>query len=81
MKTFGDQLKEARKDVDMTQEHLSRRSNTSLRTITRVEANTCDPTLATVLKLVRTFPTVEFKLQAYELDKFTIALVARRGRE
>jgi transcriptional regulator with XRE-family HTH domain len=53
MKTFGEQLREARKSKKLTQETCARRSGLLVRTVERMESGKHDPSLSTLLKLTR----------------------------
>jgi len=53
MKTFGEQLREARMGKKLTQETLSKRSGLLVKTVGRMEAGSHDPSLKTLLKITR----------------------------
>lgn len=53
MKTFGEQLREARGAKKLTQETCARRAGLLVKTIGRMEAGSHDPSLKTLLKITR----------------------------
>lgn len=62
MKTFGEQLREARKGKVLTQETLARRADLTEKTVRRMESDEHTPTLLTLLKLTRELrATFEFE--------------------
>lgn len=61
MKSFGEQLREARKGKGMTQEVCARRSNLLVKTVERMESDNHDPSLSTLLKLTRELGKFEFE--------------------
>jgi predicted transcriptional regulator len=77
MQTFGEQLKEARKEWGITVEQLAVRSGVSYRTIARMEANSHDPTLSTLLKLTREFSGKQF---LFEDGYYDILVQAKKRR-
>jgi transcriptional regulator with XRE-family HTH domain len=78
MKTFGEQLREARKERGLTKVQLARRANIGESTVTRMEADKHDPSLTTLRKVMREFPHDVFTIAeaGYELT-----LSSRKARK
>lgn len=72
-------MREARKERRLEQEALARRAHVSLRTVTRAEHDSNDPTLSTLCKLVREFPYKHFSFPDHAYDVYVVAV--RKGEE
>ncbi len=77
MKTFGEQLREARKERGVTQEQLARRADITLTTLQRMETDKHDPSLVTLRKIAAEFPhqALTFPQGSYE-----VSVVAKRRK-
>jgi transcriptional regulator with XRE-family HTH domain len=77
MKTFGEQLREARNGSGISQEQLARRAEIGVRTVTRMEADQHNPTLSTLRRLSKEFPYYAFTFEEGNMDVTVVS--TRRG--
>jgi transcriptional regulator with XRE-family HTH domain len=78
MKSFGEQLRDARKERPWTQLQLSRNAEVGYRTVVRIEADTHDTTMGTLVKLVREFPYQKF---TFMTGGYEVTVMAHRKDE
>ncbi len=77
MKSFAEQLREARNDRGISQEVLAKRSGVSYRTIERMESGKGEPSVSTLIKLVREFHGHQFLFE----DGFYDVLIQAKRRK
>jgi transcriptional regulator with XRE-family HTH domain len=75
MKTFGEQVREARDGSGLSQEQLARRANVGVRTVTRIEHDAHEPTLKTMVAIAKEFPYFAFTFEGGNME---VTIVATR---